>query len=265
MKTKPIYLLVVLLCIVAACKKDTPDVPSPSEPVKKYLAKVLIVGNDGSFYEVEHCAWDSLHRLKTYWSGANAYSVNAEFYYDSIGRISRIDYMSYYRLRFFFDWKNEKELNGMDIYMQNILDTTYYNWSRDTYFYDESGRNIEIKRVYTDTNSTTIYQIEWDGLNITSAGTNSFLLASNQKFDNKYSPWSTFPNILIVGLVIDMNSRLLYNTSKNNSIQGRGFFGVGNGVSYEYEYDYAEDGYPIRQYSLEEDGEKTLWYIFEYL
>ncbi|MCL2510620.1 MAG: hypothetical protein FWF09_01065 [Bacteroidales bacterium] len=263
MNVKTIYLLAVLLCIAAACKKDNSGTPiPPPEPVKKYLAKVLLAGNDGSTYERERCTWDSLHRLKTYWSCAHVHVFDSEFYYDSIGRVSRIDYYAYigtFRwLYFIFDWKNENKLNGIDIHMHNVLfDTTYYNWSRDTYFYDESGRNIEIQRVYANANYTRIYQLEWDGLNIAST-TNVpyYSYINNQKFDDKHSPWSVFPDLFIVGLVADMNSISLYNPSKNNPIV--------DGGGRKYEYDYDEDGYPLHQYLIREDGTKDLWYIFEY-
>jgi len=259
MNVKTIYLLALLLCIAAACKKDThPDIPiPPPEPVTKYLAKVLLVGNDGTTYEKDRCTWDSLHRLKTYWSD-RGYYFDSEFYYDSIGRVSQVDYNapSLGGFCFVFDWENEKELNGIDIYMHNIFfDTTYYA-CRDTYLYDESGINVRIERFYANSNSTRIYQIEWDGLNITYAEGASRVFINNQKFDNKYSPWSVFPDIFVVGLVGDMNSELLYNPSKNNPIEradGR-----------KYEYDYDEDGYPISQYYLQEDGTKELIYTFEY-
>ncbi|MCL2506042.1 MAG: hypothetical protein FWE93_07435 [Alphaproteobacteria bacterium] len=260
MKTKTIYLLALLLCIAAACKKDNPYTPiPPPEPVKKYLAKVLIAGTDSNFYEIERCTWDSLHRLKTYRSVAHAYVMDAEFYYDSIGRVYRVDYnapsLGVSGLCFVFDWKNEKELNGIDIYMHNIFfDTTYYA-CRDTYLYDESSINIRIERVYVKTNHTTICQIEWDGLNITSTKGPVQPCIDNQKFDDKYSPWSVFPDLFIAGLAGDMNSVPLYNPSKNNPIEG-------NDRKYEYEYD--EDGYPIHQYYIREDDTKDLLYIFEY-
>jgi len=264
MKSKTIYLLALLLCIVTACKKDTSSPPPQPEPVKKYLTKVLAVGNDGSSFEVESCTWDSLHRLKTYHAGSPHF--DAEFYYDSIGRISQMDYCAYISvprcLYFVFDWKNEKELNGIDIHVHDILfDTTYYNQIRDNYFYDESGRNIKIKRDYAN-GHTAIYEIEWDGLNITSAKGASRIFINHEEFDDKHSPWSTFPDIFIVGLIADMNSIMLYNPSKNNPIQGESFFYSGTNLTFEYDYD--KDGYPLFQYYIWEDGSKTLWYKFEY-
>ncbi|MCL2510622.1 MAG: hypothetical protein FWF09_01075 [Bacteroidales bacterium] len=262
MKIKTIYLLALLLCIATACKKDNPDTPiPPPEPVTKYLAKVLAVRGDGTTYERERYTWDSLYRLKTYWSNAHVYNFDAEFYYDSTGRVSQIDYRAFFGtprwLYFVFDWKNGKELNGIDIHMHDILfDATYYNWSRDTYFYDDSGRNIEIERVYANINHTTIYQIEWDGLNITSTKNVPYSPVNNQEYDDKHSPWSVFPSIFIVGLIADMNSISLYNPSKNNpTVDGGGR---------KYEYDYDEDGYPIHQYYFMEDGTKKLMHIFEY-
>ncbi|MCL2510621.1 MAG: hypothetical protein FWF09_01070 [Bacteroidales bacterium] len=262
MKIKTIYLLALLLCIAAACKKDNTDTPiPPPEPVKKYLARVLAAGTDSNFYEVERCTWDSLHRLKTYWSNVNPFIFDSEFYYDSIGRVSQINYTAligtFCWLYFIFDWKNEKELTGIDIHRHDILyDTTYYNWIQDACFYDESGRNVEIERVYAKTNYTATYQIEWAGLNIASTKGISHASIDNQKFDDKYSPWSVFPNIFIIGLIADMNSIIFYNPSKNNPIE--------RGDGRKYEYDYDEDGYPIRQYYFMEDGARKLTRIFEY-
>jgi hypothetical protein len=114
------------------------------------------------------------------------------------------------------------------------------------------GRNNEIKRDYPNIGHTTIYEIEWNGLNITLAKGASRVFINHGEFDDKHSPWSAFPDIFIVGLIADMNSIMLYNPSKNNPIV----------PNYEYEYD--EDGYPVGQYYLGEDGSKTLWYIFGY-
>jgi hypothetical protein len=199
-----------------------------------------------------------LHRLKTYWSGAHSYVFDAEFYYDSIGRVAQMYYNAFIGthrcLHFIFDWKNEKELNGINIHMQDIMfDTIYYNSIQDTYFYDELGRNIEIERHLTNSGTNITYQIEWDDMNITSAKSGFAVFVDNQKFDDKHTPWSSFPNIFIVGLIADMNSILLYNPSKNNPVI----------PNYDYEYD--EDGYLLRQYYLKEDGTRELMYIFEYL
>ncbi|MDR2980024.1 MAG: hypothetical protein LBV02_06265 [Bacteroidales bacterium] len=262
MKKNIIYLLTALLFLAVACEKDPPCIPeSQPEPVKKYLAKVLCVGANEILYDKIICTWDSLDRLETYSDGSDH-----KFYYDSIGRVSRIECFfnlfidgpkGYYC--FYYDWKNEKEVKGVDCYRYIYgSDTTYTLMYSDIYSYDRYGRNIQIERTIGN------MQIEWDGLNITVAGNSEIsFLVENQKFDNKHSPWSVFPDILNIVLTFSsMEARLLYNPSKNNPIQGNGFFRTG--FNYTFEYDYDKDGYPLRQYYLQEDGSKKLFHTFEY-
>ena len=62
-----------------------------------------------------------------------------------------------------------------------------------------------------------------------------------------------FPNILIQAF---NGKGIAYNPSKNNPIVDN------NGTKIEYDYD--KDGYPIRQYYLQEDDTRKLMYTFEY-
>ena len=257
MKTKSIYLLALLLCIIAACKKDTSSPPPQPEPVKKYLAKVLAVGNDGSSFEVESCTWDSLHRLKTF-EYELGYKYSFEFHYDSIGRVSSINsydglYGNFYLL---FDWKNDKELNVIDYYTIKS-DSSLSHRIQYVYLYDELHQYVEIQRFYVQDNNYRLdhtWYIEWDGDNIAivyeidSFG-HQWGVISCFPHDDKHSPYNNFPNILIQ---VFNDRKIAYNPSKNNTIV----------PNYEYEYD--EDGYPVGQYYLGEDGTRILIYKFEY-
>ncbi|MCL2040944.1 MAG: hypothetical protein FWG84_02740 [Bacteroidales bacterium] len=256
-------LMLTGLFLVAGCKKDTSSSAPPDqpEPVKKYLAKVSLVGKDSTLYEVERCTWDSLNRLKTF--EYNFGSIHSfDFHYDSIGRVSRIDgYDPFYgHFHLLCDWKNDKELNGMDYYtLGSSGDSPPSRLHQYTYLYDELHRYVEIKRFYVLNDNNRLdytWNIAWDEYNITSVYAIPEVgpehgIFGHLAFDNKHNPYNEFPNMLIQ----TFNDRVIaYNPSKNNFIKSK----------YEYDYDYDKDNYPLRQYDILEDGTRILRYVFEY-
>lgn len=255
MKTKLIFSIILTLFLAASCKKEYPPIP-PTEPVVKYLSRILDID---SSYIYESCVWDLQYRLKKYNTKGYGHPEYT-FHYDSSNFLSRIDLFHYYYGygSYLVYWKDRKELDCIDFYLYNsappFSDSTLE--SQYTYHYDQYHRCIEIEREHIGHYHTS-YFLEWDQndniknlyyfyKNDERYGKSYFI--NNASYDDKCNPYSKFPEIPILHY-----SGLLYNPSQNNPLENHS----------DIRYDYDESDYPIRQYSIQ-DNMETLLFIFEY-
>lgn len=248
-------LLGIILVLSVSCTKEPSEQPEePSNEPTKYISKILIPDNDSALHVMETYTWDSAHRLININSALRVYFRDVTFSYDSLGRISRMDVDAkeifdgnYY----LFYWKNEHDLDSVEVYKMRWSDGSIFLSDRYYYFYDETGKCVDVLLKFLS--SESLYAVEWRNENILSieniyAATTTFFINS-ALYDNMLSPWSECPKILIFHFY-----GALYNISKNNPL------GWGE-ISYDYEYN--QFGYPVKQYRTE-NGLRELRYVFEY-
>lgn len=251
MKTKHLLIFAVFLsfCMVS-CEKS-----EESKPKVKYITKVLYSDSD---FEAKSFTWDAQGRLKTFKHNYCYEKPELTFHYNSSGLICHIDafYFEYGYGYFLLYWKNNQELDYIDLYMSKISpqlhDDPFYLDSRYTYSYGQDNKCMEIHR--EGQNHNTRYCFEWDKNNVTKIyhryyEDTSYYLKSNS-YDHLRSAFSALPDFPLM-----LFSDVAFCSSQNNPL--------GNRSDFVFDYDYDGEGYPIRQYYYE-NGERIAIYDFEY-
>lgn len=218
----------------------------------KYLAK--IISSDASDI-AESCTWDADNRLEAYYTALQPLQ-EMTFHYDSSGLVSKIDcyYWEYGYGYYLLNWKNDKEIDYIDFYLNNnrppFFDSIFNFESRYTYTYDYLHR---CKEIYREGTWNIQFYLEWENNNITKLYEiyygDTVYYVKHLSYDDKPSIYNAFPSIPVMHF-----SGLLFNPSLNNPLSNR---------SYPFDYDYDEDGYPIRWYIIK-DEIKTPMFDIEY-
>ncbi|MDL2227479.1 hypothetical protein LJC25_03085 [Bacteroidales bacterium OttesenSCG-928-K03] len=244
----------LILLLTVSCEKPEP----PDEPTQKikYISKVL---NKDSLEVCESYTWDSQKRLKKFNTRLSGWLQECSFFYNAEGLISHVDFFSfeYGYGNYMFYWKNDNKLDYIDFNLVTANENQMFQriMKYEYSFDNESNCSEIILEHYAGMNYKDKYFFEWEKGNLTKcytlngADTSYVTPANNIQYDNNPSWRTTFSKIPLFHFGV-----FVYIPSNNNPIK--------NGY-YNFEYDYDEDGYPIRQYYIV-DGKKELMYFFVY-